>query len=141
MRIKTLAQDKQRYFLTIFFREVGSPQLCRIGHNLKKFGKGRDHLGELAWVQIEVEKEGSSIEFFPGARILGIVCDENPGVDQHYVATLGPRDEVEFTNPNEIVTFNDAMARDVMASLDGKERMFLEKQLRDKKGRREFIAS
>lgn len=127
---------EKKWYLTIFFREVGSPQPVRIGTSVLTFGKGREARGQLAYCQIEVTDEAASVEFFPGAKILGVVCSPNPGLDKRYMESLGSIDEVELANPNDIVEISDmSLAREVAGSsssiqkqldvLDRKRRKFI----------------
>lgn len=114
MRIWTPACREKQYFITIYFREVGAPQLIRIGREVLSFGSGREHAGKLARVQIEVKDGEGSIELFPGSKILGIVINEEAGIDERYQATLNPKmDEVELVNPFDIVVMPGDLARDV----------------------------
>ena len=114
MRIWTTICREKRYWLTIFFRETGRKQLLRVGKQTITFGKGRGHAGKLARIQIEVTDGDGSIEFFPGAKILGVVMSDEPGIDPRFQASLRPRiDEVELVNPNDAIIIAPDLARDV----------------------------
>jgi len=114
MRIWTPTCREKRYWLTLYFRETGQRHLLRVGREVLSYGKGREHAGKLARVQIEVTDGEGSIELFPGARILGIVLHDDAIIDERYQATLNPKvDEVELVNPHEIVVMPSDLARDV----------------------------
>jgi len=114
MRIWVPTCREKQYFLTIYFRETGRPNYIRVGRRKLSFGKGREYAGRLAMVQVEISDCDGSIEFFPGARILGMIINEEAGIDENYQKTLDPRvDEIEFVNPHEIVVMPGDLAKDV----------------------------
>lgn len=136
MRIWTPVCREKRYFLTLFYREVGAPQFLRIGRETISFGKGREHAGKLTRTQIEITDCAGSVELFPGAQILGLVLHDEPGIDPKYQATLNPEvDEVIFTSPHEIVIVPGDLAKDIAGDnqrfknqlevLNGKRRRFV----------------
>ena len=136
MRIWVPTCREKRYFLTIYFRETGRPNYIRVGPRKLAFGKGREYAGRLARIQVEIIDCDGSIELFPGARILGIVVNEEAGIDENYEKTLNPKvDEIEFVNPHEIITMPGDLARDVAGDnpqfqkqlevLNGKRKQFI----------------
>lgn len=138
MRFYSPAVRSHEWFLTLFFRETGRPNVVRIGKNKLLFGKGPEAYGQLSHCQIQVTDEDHSIEVFPGARLLGMVCSPEPGMDGRYLQSLSPADEVELVNPNELAVLEGADARDLGERLKD-EKLWLDKQLRDKRGRKRFI--
>ena len=107
MRFYSPASASPQWFLTLFFRETGQPNPVRVGKSVLSYGKGREAFGRLAYCQMEVKNEHASIELFPGARLLAAVCSPTPGLDQSFVSSLSPQDEVELVKPEEIVVVQD----------------------------------
>ena len=135
MRIATPACLGKKWFVHIFFREIGHPFPVRIGKSLVNVGKGREHYGKLARVTIEVEADQSDIELFAGSRIISVVASLTPTVPDQYYRSLSPRDEVELANPNDIITVDDAaLMRDV--SKGRSDQLFQQLEVQEKKRRR-----
>lgn len=120
MRIWTPACREKQYFLTLYFRETGSPNYLRIGRETVSFGSGREAAGRLARAQIEVTDGEGSIELFPGAKILGVVVNEEAGFDLRYQSTLNPKfDEIELIRPSDIVVMPGDLAKEVAIGNEG----------------------
>lgn len=116
MRIWTPVCREKQYFLTIYFRETGSANFIRVGSKTESFGGRRDFAGQIGRKQIEVTDGDGSIEFYPGAKILGVVLHDQAGFDLQYERTL-MRDasfhEVELVRPSEIVVMPADLAKEV----------------------------
>ena len=131
MRFYSPMSRLPKWYLTIFFREVGKPQLVRIGKSHQMFGRGPEHEGKLAICQIEIKEEHASVEVFPGSVVLGIVCAPEPGIDQHFRDSLSPADEAELVRPSEILVADGALMSQVsemnpswlQKQLDGRKRL------------------
>lgn len=138
MRIWTPTCRDKRYWLTLYFRETGQKNFIRVGKEILSFGKGREHAGRLARVQVEITDGEGAIELFPGARILSVVLSDAPGIDERHQASLNPNaDEVELVKCSEIVVMPGDFAKDLagenpqfkkqMEVLNGKRRRFVGK--------------
>jgi len=109
-----------------------------VGRQKLSIGGGRENAGKLARAQIEVTDGEGSLELFPGAKILGIVLEEEAGIDERYQNTLNPKiDECELVNPHEIVVMPGDLAKELAGDnrvfknqlevLNGKRRKFIQK--------------
>lgn len=126
MRIYSPVALNKKWYVTLFYREVGEPLPVRIGRNLLSYGRGREHSGRLAHCQIEVTDEPYSIEIFPKGRLLGVVTALEPGIDERFKSTLSPADEVELARPGEIVVVDDLKLADEVIGNNDKIRQQLE---------------
>jgi hypothetical protein len=124
MRFYTPLSRNEKWYLTIFFREVGAPQPLRVGSGRIFFGGGPERTGQLTISQFEVLREPASIEVFPGAIVLAIVASEEPGIDEKFKASLSPLDEAELVRPSDIVMADAGLINDL-----AKGSSQLEKQL------------
>lgn len=130
MRIISTTNALPQWFLTLYFREVGCPQILRVGSGKMLYGRGMEHYGNIALAQLEVKNEIGSVEVFPGARLMAVVMSDRPGIDERFQASLSERDEVELVRPNEIVTADYHQMLEVTS-----RHSFLQKQ----DGRRKLI--
>jgi hypothetical protein len=127
MRFFTPLAHKDKWWLTIFYRETGKPNPIRIGSGRLWFG-GDLPPGTLAIKQIEVVQEAASIELFPGTIVMAIVASEEPGIDERFKESLSPMDEVELMRPSDIVTAPAELLGDL-----AKGSSMLQKQIGDRK--------
>jgi|SRR5262249_55713413 len=115
------ARGKKWHF-SIFYREVGSPQPVVVGSSALSYGKGMEHVGKLAITSAEVTDDYSSINLFPGARILAVVISDEKINALNYASVLTPADEVELVKPSDIVVVDDlSLMRDVVNGSGGGE--------------------
>lgn len=79
-------------------------------------GLGREFYGQFKMVSIRYkDQDPNSVEFGPGARILGIIISPSNYIDQRYCNTLTEKDEVELVSPSSIAVVSDMeLARDIV---------------------------
>lgn len=132
MRIYTPACRTEDWFLTIFYREVGRPQPVRVGRDLGQFGHGAEHMDRVGMTQMELHRNSASVELFPGARILAVVCSPEKKIDKRFAESLTLRDEVELANPYDMINVSPELA----SEMKGENTDIVKRQLEVMNGKR-----
>jgi hypothetical protein len=96
------------WHLTIVYEDTGQPFFGRVGDH--QFRAGGVKKGEVKLFQFECQKEHHSVEIYPPAILLAVICAPEPGLDPQFMESLAERDKAELSDPrrHQLITLPQA---------------------------------
>lgn len=123
MRIATPGMIADKYFVSIYFEEIGRPFPVAIGGEWLHVGRGREYKGIVSMIEHEVDKNPDDIHILPPAIILAVVVSVTPtskAKAREYMQKLkASRDAVELIRPSDTAIVGDMeLAKEVVMGND-----------------------